>query len=333
MMHFGGGKDLTTQEDFSMYGPTGNDAPNLSQVYLNRRSELDDYIMRRKVLKAEKQKTKEDQVETIDTLDQDFANISALLDFRDKEQEIRDHIAKQREGKLAPDEQEFLDWDREMKKYQLVDKKVQAVDRTKTPEEIAQEEADRLHQLETRRLARMNNDFDNDDLSDVSIDDRKFRKKRKRADHPESLQNDSDGEDEDTLQTRFTADGPVLVDKNGVIIKRLQPSTAEALAVGTRVAACYHASDQYDTDDSEKEWYHGVVTQSQTDMTTGEITYSVDYDDGDFEDGIEARYVRPLDEGDDDMNKRTVTAATDAARPDEEAKLKAKRIKARERAR
>jgi len=50
------------------------------------------------------------------------------------------------------------------------DRKVDATDRTKTSEEIAKEESEHLHELETRRLARMNGDFDDEDLSDIDSD-------------------------------------------------------------------------------------------------------------------------------------------------------------------
>lgn len=111
----------------------------------------------------------------------------------------------------------------------LFDRRVKATDRTKTGEEIAKEEADRLHELETRRLARMSGDFDNDDFSDLSDDeDDKKRKKKgkqskketKKARNPDEL--DSDGEEEGPeLETRFTADGLVYVDREGNVVKKV----------------------------------------------------------------------------------------------------------------
>lgn len=118
----------------------------------------------------------------------------------------------------------------------LFERKVKATDRTKTPEEIAKEEADRLHKLETRRLARMNGDFDEDDLSDISDDDMGGRRRRKsgkkgvdkkkssseRGLNPEEL---SDSDDEknggDGREVRFTSDGLVYVDKDGKVVGKV----------------------------------------------------------------------------------------------------------------
>ena len=114
----------------------------------------------------------------------------------------------------------------------LFERKVKATDRTKTPEEIAKEEADRLHELETRRLARMHGDFDKDDLSDISDDEvgtkrgkrrtktDKKNSKRERGLNPEEL-SDSDDEKDDDKEVRFTADGLVYLDKDGKVVGKV----------------------------------------------------------------------------------------------------------------
>merc|ERR1712176_1131785 len=107
-------------------------------------------------MKAERMKAKEQQVESFANMDESFQELAGLLAFRDKEKEIREHIKDKREGKLSKEDQEFQDWNKEMRGYLYADRKVKATDRTKTPEELAKEEAERLHELETRRLARMN---------------------------------------------------------------------------------------------------------------------------------------------------------------------------------
>merc|ERR1712087_831496 len=108
--------------------------------------------------------------EKFEALDESFKELASLLQFRDKDQEYKLNLERKKKGLLTEEEKEMDAWDREMKTYQF-ERKVAATDRTKTPEEIAKEEAERLHELETRRLARMNGDFDDDDLSDVSDDD------------------------------------------------------------------------------------------------------------------------------------------------------------------
>merc|ERR1719491_2658942 len=107
-------------------------------------------------------KRKEDQVETFETMDTSFAELANLLNFRDKEKERVKKVEARKEGTLTKDEAEMDDWDKEMKEY-LFERRVKATDRTRTPEEIAKAEADRLHALESRRLARMAGDFLSED--------------------------------------------------------------------------------------------------------------------------------------------------------------------------
>ena len=152
-----------------------------------------------------------------------------MLNFRDKETVRREYFKAKKEGTLSAEDIEMDDWDKEMKGY-LFERKVKATDRTKTPDEIAKEEADRLHELETRRLARMNGDFDNDNFSDISDDEAKSKKSKKRKASKKKeksrLKNsdelDSEDEENDDLTTRFTADGLVYVDKDGNVIKKVE---------------------------------------------------------------------------------------------------------------
>ncbi|KAL7522323.1 hypothetical protein ACHAWX_007014 [Stephanocyclus meneghinianus] len=233
-LHFGGGKfDSQNARESGAYGAAGRG--DLGTVYRSRREELEERIQRKKMEKAEKMKRKEDQVETFETMDESFGELAKLLQFRDKEQERIERTQKKKTGTLSAEDMEMDDWDKEMKGY-LFERKVKATDRTKTPEEIAKEEADRLHKLETRRLARMNGDFDEDDLSDISDDDMGGRRRRKsgkkgvdkkkssseRGLNPEEL---SDSDDEknggDGREVRFTSDGLVYVDKDGKVVGKV----------------------------------------------------------------------------------------------------------------
>jgi nucleolar protein 14 len=157
--------------------------------------------------------------------------LARLLNFRDKEQDRKARLEAKQAGTLTQDEQEMDEWEKEMKGY-LFERKVKATDRTKTPEEIAKEEADRLHELETRRLARMNGDFENDDFSDISDDDGDAHKRQKRrkktqkptnkeARNPDELDSDDEGDDGNVLQTKFTEDGLVYINKQGEIVGKV----------------------------------------------------------------------------------------------------------------
>jgi nucleolar protein 14 len=253
MLHFGGGKfDSMNRKERSAYGSSSGGGGELGQVYRSRREELEDRIQMKKMLKAEKLKRKEDQAETFDTMDESFAELAQLLQFRDKEQERIQRATHRKNGTLSTDDVEMDDWDREMKEY-LFTKKVKATDRTKTPEEIAKEEAERLHKLESKRLARMAGDFlSEDEFSDISVDgggdggsgggngakrkrrerekkDKNGKKKAKKGDHhsnPEELSDSDDDDDEGNVndkkrEVRFTADGLMYVDKQGNVLGKV----------------------------------------------------------------------------------------------------------------
>jgi nucleolar protein 14 len=328
-LHFGGGGGAGKSRE--QYGPSDGN-PDMGNAYASRKMELDDLIKRRKLIKAEKMKSSEEQVETVDKMDHSFKELAALLSFRDKERDIKDNLKAKRAGTLAPEDQEMADWDREMKQYQFMERKVQATDRTKPPEEIAKEEADRLHELETRRLARMNGDFDDDNFSDIESGDeddggkKKRKRKKARQDQPEALDGSDDDEPEDELQTRFTSEGVVQVNKDGVIVndvgKKAEQHSEELLEVGSRVTSSYRATEQYGGQES---WFNGVILQVNAN-NDGSVTYNVEYEDGDFEDGVQSHHIRPIDKTKEELTK-------EAEKKAEEIAHKSKRLRAKDKAR
>lgn len=288
-LHFSG--------EISAYGRT-----DLSSQYLSRKSELDDLIARRKLMKAEKQKSKGTQVDVFSELDDQFKELSQLLDFRDKEKYERDLLQAKRDGRLQPDDADMADWDKEMKQYLYTNQKVQATDRTKTAEEIAQEEADRLHELETRRLARMHGDFENDDLADVNL-----------AEKPERLIDSKVDSKIKKASVKFTADGLVNVDKDGNVTgkfgeevdsdeesaKQTESVTQNEkpkslLKVGTKVLASYRATEQFDGVES---WFSGKINKVHPAL----FSYDVEYDDGDFEEKVRHEHIQLTEKENEDQ--------------------------------
>jgi nucleolar protein 14 len=338
-MHFGGGTQRNNANN--TYGPAGAAAMDLKQVYADRKTDLDELILRRKVNKLERLKTKEEQEEAIEKMDETFDEFSEFLQFRDKESELCAHALQKRHGTLSAEDQEYADWDKEMKQYQFLERKVKATDRTKTAEEIARQAADQLHELETRRLARMNDDFENDALDDISDEEgcRVFkqmkRSKQQQRNHAEALDNDDDSENEgadDKPNVCFTADGLVEIDSHGNILRKVgQPAVADEVEtdndqpvyeVGDRVTACYHASERLD---GQELWREGVITSVHKRNDQG-TCYDIDYDDGDFEETVEPLSILP--QGSEVPNVLT----KDKALVDDQA-LKMKRNKAKVKAR
>jgi nucleolar protein 14 len=171
----------------------------------------------------------------------------------------------------------------------LFERKVKATDRTKTPEEIAKNEADRLHELETKRLARMNNDFENDDLSDVSDDedDKRNRKRKAKATktknpdakNPDELDDESDEEDDkDKLEARFTADGLVYLDSDGKVVSKLgdEEEGSESPDI----------VEQDETNESEKEDESGSEDEENDSLGNSEDEASVASAESDEEDQL-----------------------------------------------
>jgi len=215
---------------------------------------------------------------------------------------------------------------------------VKATDRTKTEEEIAKEEAEKLHELETRRLARMNGDFENDDFSDLSDDEddkkkrrgKKAKKPLKQTRNPDEL--DSDEEDlGPELETRFTADGLVQVDRDGNVVGKVEGRYSD---IDTPVESSEEDEDSDDLGDSDDDasvdsddglsegeesdlegvvldvgtkikgkyladqqvsgkgkWYKGTVKKVSTD-DIGNTLYELEYDDGDVEFDVKPENIR-----------------------------------------
>jgi nucleolar protein 14 len=348
-LHFGG-KGLSSTPSTNPYGGGGGNT-DLSQLYgQTRKTELDDLIARRKAVKAEKMEAKETQAETFEKMDEQFAELSELLRYRKNEK--KPLIPP----KPTKEEAEMNEWNAEMRQMMIKPKR-QATDRTKTPEEIAKEEAERLHELETRRLARMNGDFEEDDFSDISIGNKKSEtkrskkkksKKQRKHRNPDEL-SDSDGEEDESggLEMRFTADGLKYFDKDGNIVETEKDNSSEAashensdssdeneddsdldeeegdgasrlLPVGTRVRGNYRAAEQFD---GHEAWYDGKITKVHK-KKDGTIKYDVEYDDGDFEEDMIPQNVRPIEKTEEEKAK-----IDDDEKRDAELKLKRKKAK------
>ena len=351
-LHFGGGGISSEQRADPYGGGSANPNSDLANVYgVHRKTELDDLITRRRIMKAEKMQTKEAQEDTVEKMDESFAELSQLLQFRknEKRPDIR--------PKPTVEEIGMNEWNMEMKQMMMKPKRA-ATDRTKSPEEIAKEESERLHEMETRRLARMNGDFEEDDLDDISVEGKKSskkqqRKKEKRAQrNPEEL-SDSDEEPETPEhEAVFTADGLVYLDKDGKVVKKVggdddaeeesedevdedsDDSSSDAqdddnedaitipLEVGARVKGNYRVEEQFGGTES---WYDAAITKVNMEPD-GTVTYDLEYDDNDFEENMIPKNVRAVEKSPEEQEKGL-------QKKEEEDMLKLKRKKARDKAR
>jgi nucleolar protein 14 len=251
--------------------------------------------------------------------------------------------------KRTKEEEEMNDWNRDIRAM-MSKRKREATDRTKPPEEVAKEEAETLHELETRRLARMNGDFEEDYFSDISVDDYKQKKplhpkskknkkkKSNRERNPEELSDsDDNSDDDDQPKSRFTPDGLKYFDKDGNIVEQEkdgdetdsdsdffsgddeEDDVIHPLAEGQRVQGNYRSAEQLG---GHERWHEGDITKVHT-QPDGSFKYDVEYDDRDFEEAMIQENVRPMEKTAEEKAK---TAETDL-------ELKFKRNKARDKAR
>jgi nucleolar protein 14 len=364
-LHFGGG-GISSEQQADPYGGASSaaNALDLANVYGHRKTELDDLIHRRRILKAEKMQTKEAQEDTVEKMDEAFGELSQLLQFRKNEK------APVIRPKPTEEEIGMKEWNLEMKQIMMKPKRAAATDRTKTPEEIAKEESERLHEMETRRLARMNGDFEQDDLDDISMDGNKKksksskkqqqqqRKKEKRDQrNPEELSDSDDEPETPEHEAVFTADGLVYVDKDGKVVKKVgddddDDDDAEEEEKNENTSdendSDISSSDQDDNEDAttiplevgarvkgnyrvgeqfdgQESWYDAVITKVNTEPD-GTVTYDVDYDDNDFEENMIPKNVRAVEKSPEEQEKGL-------QKKEEEDMLKLKRKKARDKAR
>mmetsp|Transcript_10848 Transcript_10848/g.15672 ORF Transcript_10848/g.15672 Transcript_10848/m.15672 type:complete len:1081 (-) Transcript_10848:1162-4404(-) len=296
-LHFGGPSSRRINASTNPYGPTDAHDVTMGDVHRSKKLELEEIIARSKQQKAEKAKQKDEQANTFHTMDEQFSDLAQLLAWN-RNKNNRDDDRKKEQN--DPESKEMDEWNMEVKEY-LFTRKVMATDRTKTPEEIATEQAERLHELERRRMARMNGDFEADDLTDVDLsssddEDRgsasrsKLRKKKKKASkkqvlsrNPDEL-DDSDDDKKDDIQARFTADGLVYIDAEGNVVKKSASESHVASKEEFADESIYSSEDEpSDAECGSEESYGGLgstddeasandISQSDEDTTEEEKT-------------------------------------------------------------
>eukprot|EP00536_Pseudo-nitzschia_multiseries_P012066 jgi/Psemu1/260290/estExt_Genewise1Plus.C_4410036 len=321
-LHFGGSGMASSNP----YGNSMASGTDLSQLYgQTRKTELDDLIARRKARKAEKMQAKETQVDTFEKMDETFGELSGLLKYRKNEK--RPLIPP----KPTKEDKEMNEWNSEIRQMMAKPKR-QATDRTKTPEEIAKEEAERLHELETRRMARMNGDFEEDDFSDISVSEGKKKKKKSKRKqlNPDELSDSDESDTEKATEVRFTADGTYIEPEEDDSDSDGSDSDSEdeeddneghPLSEGDRIRGNYRAAEQFE---GRENWFEGKITKVH-ESSSGAVTYDVEYDDGDTEENMIPKNVRPVEKSKKPEKKET---------KDDEAKIEQmKRKLAKEKAR
>ncbi|RLN40216.1 nucleolar protein 14 isoform X2 [Panicum miliaceum] len=172
------GNMVLSKKRLSLQGgdrPSETDLPQETHGHKSKKEVMMEIISKSKFYKAQKAKEREEDEHLVDKLDSDFASLAqtqALLSLTEptkvkanKSDSIAGLTGKEIFTKAKSDTYE------KMVKEMVMDQRARPSDRTKTPEEIAQEEKERLEKLEGERQKRMLGTADSSDEDDDNEDD------------------------------------------------------------------------------------------------------------------------------------------------------------------
>uniref|UniRef100_A0A0E0D3J6 Nucleolar protein 14 n=1 Tax=Oryza meridionalis TaxID=40149 RepID=A0A0E0D3J6_9ORYZ len=158
--------------------PSETGLPEGTNVHKSKKEVMSEIILKSKFYKAQKAKEREEDEHLVDKLDSDFAMLAqtqAMLSLTrsarmDANKYNSSTVQKDSFGLTAKEifNKEKPDAYDKLVKEMVMDQRARPSDRTKTPEEIAQEEKERLEKLEKERQKRMlgtaeSSDEDDDD--------------------------------------------------------------------------------------------------------------------------------------------------------------------------
>lgn len=197
-----------------------------------KREIMDDIIARSKASKYERQRQAEEDEDAREALDAELGDLQELLA---QSQGGRPQAV---DGDINPDRlraiQQDTDYDRAVKEL-IYDRRAQATERTKTEEELIEEEARHLHEQEEARLKRMRGEQVDD------VDDTRGGKRRRRAAQGDDLSDDFQSGSEDDEE-----------DEN-VFGVGVNASSAAEVALDDDVASVSDRSSAGDDDDDDEE--------------------------------------------------------------------------------
>lgn len=194
---FGSEKELDNMGQFDL---RAEDDPELRSIQENRQKSkkevMEDIISKSKFFKAQKAKDKEENEHFIEQLDKDFMSLAQSQALLSLTQPNKMGVLKALANKSISNDddkivatfsgQKKISFQQEPDSYvklvseMALEMRARPSDRTKTPEEIAQEEKERLEDLEEERQKRMAaTDNSNDEDADTSEDDEESAKRPK----------------------------------------------------------------------------------------------------------------------------------------------------------
>jgi nucleolar protein 14 len=262
-LHFGGGNgDGDKNED-------GSDRKKTHKEVMH------EVMMKAKLFKAERQKTKANQEDVTEQLDQGFDDIRGMLEFRPTRGSGRDKDAER--GPMD----EFDKLTREL----AFEAKAKATERRLSPEEAAKKEHDRLEELERKRVARMKGEEEESDDSDDEGGKKRGKKGKKKG---------KKGEKKDPQLIMMPPTDDDLMDGYEVD-KRF----------GAAAAGSDEEAEEGDDDEQEEEEEEEEDSDADSDDDDGEKKSNEDEEDEEEEDEVEDEV--DADEGADAAEDKPVS--------------------------
>ncbi|XP_048530864.1 nucleolar protein 14 [Triticum urartu] len=241
--------------------PSETDLPGETHGHKSKKEVMSEIILKSKFYKAQKAKEKEQDEHLVDKLDSDFALLAQTPELLSLTESARVNTHKNNsstihKGSSGLTGKEIFNKEKpdaydKLVKEMVMDQRARPSDRTKTPEELAQEEKERLEKLEKERHKRM---LGTAESSDEEDDDSEDGDHHMRADNSKPISGDDLGDS-------FSFDEPTKRKKGWVD----EIYENEGRKIGEGVASGDEGSDDSGEDEDEDEEDAGDEEDSSDD--------------------------------------------------------------------
>lgn len=179
------GKSTLSKKRLSLHNgdlPSEIDRPEETHGHKSKKEVMSEIILKSKFYKAQKAKEKEEDEHLVDKLDSDFALLAQTPALLSLTESTRANAHKDsssttiHQGSSGLTGKEIFNKEKpdaydKLVKEMVMDQRARPSDRTKTPEELAQEEKERLEKLEKERHKRMTGTGESSDEDDDDHDE------------------------------------------------------------------------------------------------------------------------------------------------------------------
>ncbi|KAL1917482.1 uncharacterized protein VTP21DRAFT_3875 [Calcarisporiella thermophila] len=262
---------------------------------------MKEVIAKSKLYKLERQKEKEENEELRKELDDELGDIRDLL-FANEEEAQKPVLPKLNTDKDEATGEGYEDYDKYVREL-ASDRRAQATDRTKTEEELAWEEKERLERLEKARKRRM------EGLPSDSEDEKDGRKGKRRRRAPQA----------DDLEDDFVVDEDLTGGLGaGISVEDIIRAKADEEETGSDEEEDEEGSDEDDEEEEEDDEEESEADEDGSDYSDleeeedGERAHDSGDDEDDMNDFVKGKIVRKNSlKSKNKVEKKSMSAAMD----------------------